>query len=86
MLLVIIMVIPFTNFLMKTYQNEKKVLTEDNTIQPQIDLAEKVREACIAAAREGFMDASISGLCTEGAMEVAISAMESLKLEKILAK
>lgn len=48
------------------------------------EFAEKIREACIKAAREGFMDASISGLCTEGAMEAAISAMQSLEIEKIL--
>lgn len=44
-------------------------------------LAEKIRAACIEAAKEGFMDASISGLCAEGAMEAAISAMQSLDLD-----
>ncbi len=48
------------------------------------DLAEQVRNACIKAARDGFIDASISGLCTEGAMEAAISAIQSLDLNKIL--
>ncbi|MDZ7805592.1 MAG: acetyltransferase [Gracilimonas sp.] len=47
-------------------------------------LAETVRLACIKAAKEGFMDASMSGLCTEGAMEAAISAMESLDLEELV--
>jgi hypothetical protein len=47
-------------------------------------LAEMIRLACIKAAKEGFMDASMSGLCTEGAMEAAISAMESLDLEKLI--
>lgn len=49
-----------------------------------IDLAEQVRRACIKAAREGFMDASLSGLCAEGAMEAAISAMQSLRLEEVI--
>lgn len=48
--------------------------------------AEKIRDACIKAAKEGFMDASISGLCTEGAMEAAISSIEMLDLEKILSQ
>jgi len=47
-------------------------------------LAVEVRNACIEAAREGFMDASMSGLCTEGAMEAAISAIQKLDIEKIV--
>lgn len=50
------------------------------------ELAEQIRDICINAAREGFMDASISGLCTEGAMEAAISAMQILDLEKALSQ
>ncbi len=50
------------------------------------ELAEKIREICIKAAKEGFIDASISGLCTEGAVEAAISAMQMINLEKELAK
>lgn len=52
----------------------------------QLQLAEKVKEACVQAAREGFQDASISGLCAEGAMEAAISAIQNLKLEKLIEK
>lgn len=47
-------------------------------------IAQSVRDACIDAAREGFTDASIQGLCQEGAMEAAISAMERLDLQEIL--
>jgi len=47
--------------------------------------AEIVREACINAAKEGFMDASISGLCNEGAVEAAVSAIQNLDLSKVLA-
>jgi len=47
-------------------------------------LAEKIKEACIDAAKEGFQDASMSGLCTEGAMEAAISAIQNLKLKKFI--
>lgn len=48
------------------------------------EVAEKVREACIEAARKGFLDASMSGLCTEGAAEAAISAIQKLDLNDIL--
>jgi hypothetical protein len=47
-------------------------------------LAQKVRNACIDAARKGFRDASMSGLCAEGAMEAAISAMENLDMDQII--
>ncbi|MBO6620426.1 MAG: acetyltransferase [Balneola sp.] len=47
--------------------------------------AEIIRDACISAAREGFMDASISGLCHEGAVEAAIGAIQNLDLTKVLA-
>ncbi|MAO63768.1 MAG: acetyltransferase [Balneola sp.] len=50
----------------------------------QLVIAEQIREACIKAAREGFMDASMSGLCMEGALEAAISAMQSLNIDQIL--
>ncbi|MDZ7721124.1 MAG: acetyltransferase [Balneolaceae bacterium] len=49
-------------------------------------LAEKVKEACIQAAREGFQNASISGLCKEGSVEAAISAIQNLKVEKFIEK
>lgn len=46
--------------------------------------AEIIRKACISAAKEGFMDASISGLCVEGAIEAAISAIQNLDLSKVI--
>lgn len=50
----------------------------------EMELAESVREACIEAARDGFKDASMSGLCNEGAMEAAISAIQNLELKKLI--
>lgn len=47
-------------------------------------LAEKIRTRCIEAAKDGFKDASMSGLCADGAMEAAISAMQSLGLDRLL--
>lgn len=60
-------------------KNKKELSSEE-------ELARKVRDACIEAAREGFQDASISGLCTEGAMEAAISAIQKLDVDTIIQK
>ena len=43
-------------------------------------VAEAVRAACIRAAQEAFEQASMSGLCCEGAWEVAVGAMQTLDL------
>jgi hypothetical protein len=48
-------------------------------------LAEAVREACIAAALAGYEDAGVSGLCYEGRWECAISAMRVVDLDAVLA-
>ncbi|HEX6982948.1 MAG TPA: acetyltransferase [Balneolaceae bacterium] len=52
----------------------------------QIEIAEKVQKASIEAAREGFKEASLSGLCGEGAMEAAIGAIQSLDLKRLVEK
>lgn len=51
-----------------------------------IVLAETVRKACIEAAREGFRDASVSGLCRDGAEEAAISAIQKLDINDLVEK
>ncbi len=45
-----------------------------------IKVAEMAKEACIQAALRGYENASISGLCREGAWEAAISAIRMLDL------
>ena len=52
--------------------------------QEPYQIAETVKQACIQAAKDGFQDASMSGLCTEGAMEAAVSAIQKLDIQKIL--
>lgn len=47
------------------------------------DIARAVRDACIQTALSAYEDASISGLCGEGAFEAAISAMRMLDVEAI---
>lgn len=49
-----------------------------------IELAEAIRQICVDQAKEGFRDASISGLCAEGAMEAAVSAIQRVNVEKII--
>ncbi len=58
--------------------------SSDELNSSEQQLAESVRKACVEAAREGFMDASMSGLCAEGAMEAATSAIQKLDIEKIV--
>ena len=55
-----------------------------STRERRLALAEAVREACIQAALDGYEDASISGLCGEGALEVAISTMRRLELDALV--
>lgn len=64
---------------------DKSQLTNRQTSN-RLQIAQIVREACIDAAREGFTDASIQGLCQEGAMEAAMSAIERLDLSNLLKK
>jgi hypothetical protein len=47
-------------------------------------LAQAVRESCLQAAREAYEQASISGLCHEGAWECALDAIGSLDIEGII--
>ena len=49
----------------------------------KLPFAEIVREACIQAAIDGYENASISGLCAEGAFESAISAIRMLDLDSL---
>lgn len=59
-------------------------MNADTEAKIKKEVAEKVHKICIQVAREGFREASMSGLCTEGAAEAAISAMQNLNLNDIL--
>lgn len=50
---------------------------------PPRDAAEEIRRRCIDAARSGYEDALMSGLCREGAWEAAVSAIQRLDLERV---
>jgi|AntDeeMetagen681_2_1112603.scaffolds.fasta_scaffold64846_2 hypothetical protein len=60
--------------------NKKQIPTTE------VLVAQTVQSACIHAAKEGFQDASMRGLCSEGAIEAAIGAMQSLDIEHIVAE
>jgi hypothetical protein len=47
----------------------------------RLRLAQSIRDACIAAAKQGYENAAMSGLCEEGALEAAISAIHMVDLE-----
>jgi len=49
-------------------------------------LAEAVRAACLKAAKEGYEQASASGLCHEGAVEASLGAVGMLDLKALLAE
>lgn len=49
-------------------------------------LAEAIRTACLQAVLDAYEDASIRGLCHEGAWECAVGAIQSFDVEDILQK
>ena len=50
----------------------------------QRELAEAVRKACIDAAAEAAEQAGMQGLCEDGQVEAAVSAMQMLDVDAIL--
>ncbi len=51
---------------------------------PPVQIAEIVRAACLQAAQQGYEHAAADGLCDEGALEVALDAIRSLDLSRLL--
>jgi len=47
------------------------------------ELARQVREQCIQTALSAYENASISGLCAEGAFEAAVSAMRMIDVDAL---
>lgn len=47
-------------------------------------LVERVRDACIQAAKDGYENAKVSGLCEDGALEAALSAIYMLDIDAVL--
>jgi len=49
-----------------------------------LQIAEVVRQACVAAALQAYEDAGLSGLCHEGRWEYAVDAIRGLPLRPLL--
>jgi hypothetical protein len=49
-------------------------------------LAEAVRAACLKAAQDAYESAAVSGLCEEGAIEVALGAITTIDLDALIAR
>jgi len=60
-------------------------VSRDRELQQRYRLAGAVREACVEAAVRGYHEAAASGLCGEGALEAAVSAVRMLDLERLVA-
>lgn len=56
----------------------------DRVGDERLQLARAVRDACIRAAKEGYENAAISGLCEDGALEAALSAIHMVDLEAVV--
>jgi hypothetical protein len=54
------------------------------TAAEKLRLAQAVRRACLQAALEGYERAAADGLCDEGALEVALDAIRSLDVERLI--
>ncbi len=52
-------------------------------IEPR-ELARAVRDACVEALTRAYEEASISGLCAEGAWEVALGQLRGLEADELL--
>jgi hypothetical protein len=50
------------------------------------EVAEAVRNACLEAALKAYEEASISGLCHEGAWECAVGAIRDVDLDDAVRK
>lgn len=51
-----------------------------------VEIAGKVRKACVQVALDAYENARMDGLCHEGAWEAAVSAMRILDVDRIVAE
>ena len=58
--------------------------SEEDLMARDMDVIERVRTALLQEATQAYEDACIRGLCSEGAWEVAISAMRRLDLAPLM--
>ena len=53
-------------------------------MEEQLQIAEAVRQACIAAALRAYEEAGYSGLCHDGRWEYAVDAMRGMSLRPLV--
>jgi hypothetical protein len=53
-------------------------------MEEPLQMAEAVRQACIAAALRAYEEGGLSGLCQEGRWEYAVDAMRGLPLRPLV--
>ena len=54
------------------------------TREDRRQLAERVRAACVQAVQAGYERAKIAGLCEDGALEAALSAIHMLDIDAVV--
>lgn len=54
------------------------------SVNDRYEVARRVRDECVKTALSAYENASISGLCAEGAFEAAISAVRMLDVEALV--
>jgi hypothetical protein len=59
-------------------------MSEEQVIAEHVATATAVRAACLQAAVSAYEQASMDGLCHEGAWEVALSAISALNVEELV--
>lgn len=66
------------------FRTANKMADSSGELNTKQQLSEGVCIAIIETTRKGFIDASMSGLSSEGAMEAAVSTIQKLDIEKII--
>jgi hypothetical protein len=59
-------------------------LTTKSAVSAGQPLAQAVRDACVRAAIDGYEQGGLSGLCAEGRFDMAIDAIRSLHLGRMV--
>jgi hypothetical protein len=61
-------------------------MNEERKTEEIILVANKIKDACIRTAVESFENASLDGVCCEGAWECAINAIRNLNPLEIISR
>jgi len=59
-------------------------INKGDVVDRDVQMAKLIRAACVQAGKEAYESASMSGLCSEGAWEAAIGAIEMLDIKNLI--